>query len=93
MANVNTRQNDGARADPDVVFDDHRRRWRYHVTLREIMLVVVKNEGVMTEKAVAPNTHQLVRRNGGTVIDEGMIAHYETAPAVANELKRYDVAK
>jgi hypothetical protein len=63
------------------------------VTLREIMLVVVKNERVMTEQAVAPNTHQLVRRNGRTVIDEGVIAYYETAPPVANELKRYDIAK
>ena len=60
MANVNTGQNDAARADPDVVFDDDGRGWRRHVVLPEIVLVVVEDECVMTEKAVLPNTHKLV---------------------------------
>jgi hypothetical protein len=63
MTNVDTRQNDAVRADPGVVFNDDGGGRRHHVTLHEVVLVVVKDECVVTEKAMAPDTHKLVCRN------------------------------
>jgi hypothetical protein len=64
MADTDARQDDDARADPNVVFDNDGRRRRHHVMPLEVVLVVVQNEGVMTKQAVAANSNPFVRRNG-----------------------------
>jgi hypothetical protein len=92
LANVNTGQDDATRPYPGVVFNDHGRGWWHHEMVLEIVLVVIDDECVMTEKAVSPNTHKLVRRNGRAVIDEGVIAYQDTPPSAGNELNWYDIA-
>jgi hypothetical protein len=44
-----------------VIFDNNRFGWRQHAMLAKVVLVVVDDEGVVTEKAVTPNRDQSVR--------------------------------
>ena len=64
MADTDTGQDAHARADPHVVFDYNRVGRRQHAMLLQIVLVVVEDEGVVTQKTVATNRDQFVRRNG-----------------------------
>jgi hypothetical protein len=53
MSDTDARQDAYARADPHVIFDNNRFGWRQQAMLLKVVLVVVENEGVVTQKAVA----------------------------------------
>jgi hypothetical protein len=61
VANTYAGQDAHVRADPHVIFDNNRFGWRQHAMLAKVVLVVVDDEGVVTEKAVTPNRDQSVR--------------------------------
>ena len=61
MADTNAGQDEHARADPNVVFDTNRCRRQNHVMPLNVVLVI--DERVMTQKALATNSDQVVERN------------------------------
>ena len=61
MSNTDAGQDAHARADPHVILDNDWFRWRQHAVLVEIVLVVVEDEGVVTQKTVAADSDPFVR--------------------------------
>ena len=47
-----------------MVLNEDRRRGRQHMMLHKAMLIIVKDQRVMTEEAVVANLHPLMGRDG-----------------------------
>jgi hypothetical protein len=75
-----------------MIFDNDRIGRRQHAMLHKVMLVVVEDEGIVTEKTVASNDNQFVRGNRRSVVDEGVVSNRNASAFVSHELDRHDVA-
>lgn len=87
-SNANAGKDDRVSTNPYVIFYQHRRGRRRHVTMSEAMLVPVNDPQVMTKQTVAPNLDLLVGSDRCAVVDERVIAYGDVRSLMRDDFDR-----